>query len=144
MLSPLIVILLLFYALLVATALLVWLTLTLPGRQKVRSREARETPAAARRAPKDAGSQVSPRVTVARPAEPATGSSLESPTEFPRNPPGSLSTPRPSNDATRGAWAKRESGEARTGGKETGGKEKGKEDDPFERFVRSRRDDLDL
>ena len=138
MLSPLIVILLLFYALLVATALLVWLTLTLPRKRVTRGREGRETPSASRRAPK-----VEPQVTVARPAEPATGSSLERPLASPRDLPGNLSTSRPTNDATRGAWAKRESGEAQTEAR-VKTKEKDKEDDPFERFVRSRRDDLDL
>ncbi len=124
--SPLIVILLLFYALLVATALLVWLALTLPKKRRSEHAPAQApTPARQREAPK----KEAPRVTVApRPAEPATD---------PTN-------PRPTNDTTRGAWVKKEAPDE-SHIKEKNKDERGRqEDDPFERFVRSRRDDLDL
>ena len=129
--SPLTVILLLFYALLLAAALLVWFAL--PGRR------GEERAPARRKAPK----REETRVTVApQPPEPQPA---HQPVADPR-----LTNPRPvtaySNNATRGAWAKGEvAGEARASKNERRNKNKTEnEDDPFERFIRSRRDDLDL
>ena len=143
--SPLTIILLLFYALLLAAALLVWFAL--PGRRGEERAPARP------KAPKGEETRitVAPRPPEPQPAhQPVADPRLTNPrpvTSYPAN--GATTNNAATNNATRGAWAKGEvAGEARAENKRgVKSKDKGRaghEDDPFERFIRSRRDDLDL
>lgn len=134
-LQPLTIIVLLCYLMLLAASLMVWFALTMRRAPQVRKEIERSPRKAAEPAkpqlasPKEtvrpeAGNAASERAATGRVAEPRRNAVTTTSTNTAPKP------PRPNNDQVRGAWAA------------DNRKADSSEGDPFERFIRSKNDDM--